>query len=270
MNKRNLSLLTIVLFTVIFAGCASKTQVSEQQQQQQDTAGEISDPRDPLEGFNRTMWTFNKEYLDEYIVRPATVAYVTVMPQFARTGLLNAAENLQEPAFMLNNMLQGKFSDGLDSLARFAINSTVGLLGTIDVAGAMGLERQDESFGETLGVWGANTGPYLMIPAYGPNEVRGLSGDVVDGMVYPMSILNTPLTILRFAVNGLEKRAALIDQEGQLEQAIDDYAFVKEAYFQNLEFKVTDGENLNQAVDEEELENFEDFESMLEELDESQ
>ena len=100
-----------------------------------------------MESVNRLTWTFNWEYLDNYLIRPVTVGYVAVMPQFIRTGLVNATNNLEEPANFMNNMLQGDLNEGMDSLGRFFINSTVGLLGTIDVATKMGIERQRESFG---------------------------------------------------------------------------------------------------------------------------
>jgi phospholipid-binding lipoprotein MlaA len=186
------------------------------------------------------------------------------MPQFARTGLLNAAENLQEPANFMNNMFQGKVDDGMDSLARFVLNSTVGLFGTIDVASHIGIVEKEEEFGETMGVWGVNTGPYLMLPALGPNDPRSFTGSVVDGMVYPMAIIDGQFAIARYLVSLLEGRASLIDQEQQLEQSVDDYAFVKNAYFENLAFKVTDGKSGDKALEEEQLDDFAEFEAMLE------
>ncbi|WP_273071023.1 MlaA family lipoprotein, partial [Alteromonas australica] len=137
----------------MLSGCATNNANQQSDNAQQEVV-DTSDPRDPLESVNRVMWDFNWEVLDAYFLRPVTVGYVTVMPQFARTGLLNAAENLQEPANMMNNMLQGKFDEGMDSLARFVLNSTVGLLGTIDVADKLGITSQEEEFGETLGTMG--------------------------------------------------------------------------------------------------------------------
>ncbi|HAI71546.1 MAG TPA: surface lipoprotein, partial [Alteromonas australica] len=102
----------------MLSGCATNNANQQSDNAQQEVV-DTSDPRDPLESVNRVMWDFNWEVLDAYFLRPVTVGYVTVMPQFARTGLLNAAENLQEPANMMNNMLQGKFDEGMDSLARF-------------------------------------------------------------------------------------------------------------------------------------------------------
>nr|WP_220099861.1 VacJ family lipoprotein [Alteromonas lipotrueae] len=247
----------------MLGGCASQ-QASQQVEQNNTSVQDAGDPRDPLEPVNRVMWDFNWEVLDAYVLRPITVGYVTVMPQFARTGLLNAAENLQEPANFMNNMFQGKVDDGMDSLARFVLNSTVGLFGTIDVASHIGIVEKEEEFGETMGVWGVNTGPYLMLPALGPNDPRSFTGSVVDGMVYPMAIIDGQFAIARYLVSLLEGRASLIDQEQQLEQSVDDYAFVKNAYFENLAFKVTDGKSGDKALEEEQLDDFAEFEAMLE------
>ena len=129
----------------------------------------------------------------------------------------------------------------LISLGRFLLNSTVGLLGTIDVATELGLTRKEEEFGETLGKWGVGTGPYLMIPALGPNDIRSGVGDVVDTSYTPLDALNFYFAAFRTGIKVLESRAALMSQEQQLNQSADPYSFVKNAYFQNLEFKVKEG-----------------------------
>lgn len=232
MNK--VAVLILATGLLLLGGCASQQSTSDQTQQYQD-------PKDPLESFNRTMWDFNYEILDEYILRPTAVAYVDYMPQIARTGLLNMAENLEEPSNSLNNLLQGKLDGTFISLGRFLLNSTVGLLGLIDVASEIGLEREEEEFGEVLGKWGLNTGPYLMIPALGPSDTRSLVGDVVDTSYSPLDGLNLYLGFLRVGILALESRASVIQQEQQLNSSADPYAFVKSAYFQNLEFKVKDG-----------------------------
>ncbi|GGW72873.1 MlaA family lipoprotein [Alteromonas halophila] len=258
----------LIAFFIFFSsvgltGCASQ---QAGQQAEAEAQASQSDNRDPLEPVNRVMWDLNWEVIDAYILRPVTVAYVTVMPDFARTGLLNAAQNLAEPANMLNNFFQGKADEGMDSLARFTLNSTVGLLGTIDVAKKIGIARQEEEFGETLGTWGVETGPFLMFPFLGPNDPRSFGGEVVDGTVWPMAIINSNFAIARYVVSALESRAALIDQEQQIEQAVDDYAFVKNAYFENLKFRVTDGKSGDKELEDEQLDDFAEFESMLNEM----
>lgn len=246
----------LVLGSLLLGGCASNQASNQQAQQYQD-------PKDPLEPFNRTMWDFNYDVLDEYILRPVTVAYVDYMPQVARTGLWNMAENLEEPANSVNNLLQGKVGDTFISIGRFVLNSTVGILGLIDVASEIGLESKDEDFGEVLGVWGAGTGPYLMIPARGPTDVRSSVGDIVDTAYFPIDGLNFYLGFLRVGIKALENRASVIQQEQQLENSADPYAFVKNAYFQNLEFKVKDGK-VEKSEEEKALED--DIDAFLEDL----
>ncbi len=254
------SLVTLVILLATLGGCASQSAV--EQAETQNTASE----KDPLESVNRVMWDINWNVLDKYFLRPLTVGYVTVMPQFARTGLLNAADNLQEPANFMNNVLQGKVDDGMDSLARFMLNTSVGVFGTIDVASKLGIEVKQEEFGETLGVWGVDTGPYMMLPALGPNDPRSFTGDIVDGTVYPMAIIEGNFAVARYVVSLLETRAALMEQEAQLAQSLDDYAFVRDAYFARLEFLVTDGANLDDDNIEETLDDFAEFESMFDDF----
>ncbi len=155
----------VIVISSVLSGCASNQAQEQAAASNAEAVVDTSDPRDPLESVNREVWDFNWDVFDAYVLRPVTITYVTVMPQFARTGLVNIADNLQEPANFLNNVFQGKTDDGLDSLARFLINSTVGIVGTFDVATKMGIERKQEQFGETLAVWGVETEsiPYVAI-----------------------------------------------------------------------------------------------------------
>ncbi|MCC2614798.1 VacJ family lipoprotein [Aestuariibacter halophilus] len=259
----------VIVSLLLLSGCASR-EATEQQVAAQNSG----DPRDPFESVNRELWDFNYDILDAYVLRPVTVAYVDYMPQFARTGLYNMALNLEEPSNTVNNLLQGKVDGTFISLGRFLINSTIGLLGSIDVATHIGLERREEEFGEVLGKWGVDTGPYLMVPALGPNDVRSGTGDLVDSAYFPLDNLNIYVSILRSGIKALEARATLMQQEQQLEQSLDPYTFVKTAYFQNLEFKVTDGavgedvdaeapDAQQEALSDEELE---DIDALLDDL----
>ena len=139
MNR--IGILVLVTSTLLLGGCASRQTTNDQVQQ-------YADPKDPLESLNRTMWDFNYEILDEYLLRPTAVVYVDYMPQMARTGLLNAAENVEEPSNGLNNLLQGKMDGTFVSIGRFLLNSSVGLFGLIDVASNIGLDPAEEEFGE--------------------------------------------------------------------------------------------------------------------------
>lgn len=254
MNKVSVFLSSLAF--LVLSGCATHQGANEQ-------AETYHDPKDPFESVNRDMWDFNYDVLDAYILRPTAVVYSEYMPQFARTGLLNVALNLEEPTNSVNNLLQGKLDGTFVSLGRFLLNSTVGLLGAFDVATEIGLNRQDEEFGEVLGKWGVGTGPYLMIPALGPNDPRSGVGDYVDSAYGPLDSLNIYFTILRSGIKVLEARAALIQQEQQLEDSADRYSFVKNAYFQNLEYKVKDGQ-VEQTQEEQALDD--DIDAYLEGL----
>ena len=260
--------LVCLVLLLSLGGCASNTANDQIAVRNLDAqAQNAQDPYDPIEPVNRVIWDVNWNVLDKYLVRPVTVAYITVMPDFARKGLLNAADNLSEPGHMVNNFLQGKDEEGLESFARFVLNSTFGVFGLIDVASHAGLEKHDEGFDEVLGVWGAANGPFLMLPGAGPNDVRGVVGDVVDNTYYPLAILNTQLNAARWAITLLEARASLMDQEELLRESFDDYAFVKNAYFQNKLFQVTDGNVPEPEIEDEQLDDFEEFESLLEDTD---
>ena len=185
MNYRQIGLVLLAL--LMLGGCASQQNVDGQVAAQETN---YQDPKGPFESVNRSIWDFNYNVLDEYLLRPLTVAYVDYMPGFARTGLMNMATNLEEPSNTVNNLLQGKFAGSFTSLGRFVINSTIGLLGAIDVASEIGLKPEEEEFGEVLGKWGLDTGPYLMLPALGPNDVRSGVGDIVDSAYFPLNRSN--------------------------------------------------------------------------------
>ncbi|MCY7294396.1 MlaA family lipoprotein [Alteromonas sp. a30] len=260
----------IVAGCLVLTGCASSKNVSEQAQKannentpEVDTS--VSDPRDPLESFNRVMWSFNWDILDKYLVRPVAVSYRENVPSFIRRGVHNAALNLEEPASTVNNLLQGEMQGMAVSLGRFTINTTIGLLGTIDVAREMGIERRPEDFGEVLGRWGSGTGPYIMLPALGPHDVRTTLGRVVDNAYFPLADLNIYFSVLQNGVKLLETRADLVAQEDQLYNSLDPYAFVKDAYFQRLQNKVNNG--VEQKQSEEEVELNEELDAYLENID---
>jgi phospholipid-binding lipoprotein MlaA len=213
-----------------------------------------ADPRDPFEEVNREVWDLN-ETLDDYVIWPAARTY-GMIPKPVRTGLLNATENLGEPSHFVNNTLQGKFKDAGVTFWRFLINSTVGVLGVFDVATPMGLTQREEGFGETLAVWGVGEGPYLMLPGLGPTVVTDRGGDIVDGMYFPIDDLSTPLSVARIAIKALDLRLRLQEQQSLMQNSLDPYSFVREAYFQNWRDKVYDG---NPPVEEEDPNELEDL-----------
>ncbi|WP_310650065.1 VacJ family lipoprotein [Colwellia sp. MB3u-4] len=236
----SLKLLLTLMFSFFLTAC-STTPSSEQT---------LSDPKDPLEVINRPFWTFTWDYADKYVFKPASQGYVEYMPTDLRKGVHNMALNLNEPSTIINDLLQAKFTDAAKSTGRFVLNSTIGLLGFFDPASDFGWNRKQEEFGEVLGSYGVGDGPYLVVPALGPSSVREEVGDFVDRYYWPLAVIDFWPNILRAGILGLEARASFADQEAILNDAIDPYEFVKNAYFQNMQFRVYDGNppiEVNQA-----------------------
>ncbi len=203
---------------------------------------EERDPRDPFEGFNRGVYKFNDTF-DEYLARPVARTYVKVLHQEIRTRIGNFFANLADPLIGVNNFLQGKFEAGVNDWARFAFNSTFGLLGIHDVASEWGYEKNNEDFGQTFGRWGAGPGPYLVLPFWGSSTVRdglGLGLDLYAdpmGEIRPINLRNS--LIVARAVN---LRADLLEASRILEEAaLDRYVFQRDAYLQRRRSLIYDG-----------------------------
>ena len=201
------------------------------------------DPRDPWEGFNRGVYRFNETF-DEYVAQPVARGYVAVLHQEIRTRVSNFFSNIQDLLIGANNFLQGKFEDGVNDWARFAFNSTIGLFGIHDVASDFpGLEKHNEDFGQTLGRWGAGSGPYLILPFLGSSTVRDAAGTAVDWAVQPVGEVR-PIE-LRNTLYGLyfvDTRAQLLEASRILEEAaLDKYVFQRDAYLQRRRSLIYDG-----------------------------
>jgi phospholipid-binding lipoprotein MlaA len=192
---------------------------------------------DPLEPVNRLIWDFNYNILDAYIYRPVTERYVDWVPAGGRKAINDFTLNFEEPSTMVNNLIQLDFKHSLQAFFRFTVNSTFGLLGFLDVAEKMGVERQRETFSNVLGRWSVPNGPYLMLPVLGPRSTRKLLGNFVDSLYFPVSYLSFWQNTGLWALDGLDTRESLLGQEPLLEQSLDPYAFVKEAYIQYEAFK---------------------------------
>ncbi|WP_412479092.1 VacJ family lipoprotein [Azonexus sp. IMCC34839] len=200
-------------------------------------------PRDPYEGFNRTMFSVN-EAIDKYAAKPVAQAYDHAAPLPVKAGVGNFFGNVGDLWIGVNSALQGKFSDaGLD-LARLAINSTVGIFGLFDVASELGLEKHDEDFGQTLAVWGVGDGGYLFWPVIGPRTMRDTGGWAVDFFaadpltyVRPYGVRNSAV-VLRF----VDVRASLLPADKVVEEAaLDKYAYIRDAYLQRRRNQIYDG-----------------------------
>ena len=198
---------------------------------------------DPFEDLNRDIFIFN-EKLDEKLLKPAALTYRKVTPQFARTGVTNFFNNLEEIDTTINQVLQGEIKYAFNDASRFVINSTIGLLGLIDVASKMGLERHEEDFGQTLGVWGFNSGPYIMIPFLGPSNPRDLLSRPISSFLsgtFAMEDNDVKLTLI--GIDALETRERLLDAETLI--IGDKYIFVKDAYVQSREYEISNGSTEN-------------------------
>ncbi len=200
----------------------------------------LIDERDPFENVNRDLWEFNWEVLDKNVLRPLAVGY-TSLPQPVQNSVRSVVTNLEEPGYAVNSLLQGKFRKSGIAVSRFFVNSTIGILGIFDVANSMGIKRHKEDFGQTLAVAGVNNGPFLMLPGYGPSTFRDGLGDFVDGQIFPMYLIDWPWNLVKTGLKAVYTRADLMQQEQLIYDSSDSYIFVRDAYFQNQNFKVFDG-----------------------------
>ncbi|WP_373767329.1 VacJ family lipoprotein [Glaesserella sp.] len=223
---------------------------------------ETGQRNDPLEGFNRAMWKVNYDYLDPYVLEPVAKGWRDYVPSPVKTGLVNVANNLDEPASFVNRLLEGEGQKAMIHFTRFWFNSIFGLGGLIDFASLtddLKLDNGRREFGDTLGSYNVPTGPYVMLPAYGPATPRQDLGRLVDTTYPALSLLTFPWGLTKYVVQGVDSRSKLLGQESLLKQSQDPYTTFREAYFQNLEFKVKDGKTENddgkEILSEDELKN---------------
>jgi len=217
---------TLVLLVGLLTGCASNPN---------------GDPGDPYEPTNRKIYNFN-DSLDRNIMQPIAKGYVNITPKPARTGLTNFFANTGYLNTIINDVLQGKPGQFLNDSGRFVVNSTIGLGGLFDPAKEMGLNSHDEDLGQTFGVWGAGEGAYLMLPFAGPSSYRDVPGNVAEIFTNPLTYLAPVVTFPTTFVRVVNNRANLLEATNIRDQAaLDPYTFVREAYRQQREFKIYDG-----------------------------
>lgn len=203
-------------------------------------AQEAEANNDPWEGYNRAMFTFN-DALDRTLIKPLAQGYKFVMPDIAEKGVTNFFENLSDVGTMVNNLLQGKPDRAIVDFTRILVNTTVGVGGLIDVATAMDLPKHDEDFGQTLGVWGLESGPYLVLPLIGRSSLRDAVGLVPDSMLDPVQqVDDDEVRLALHLVRVIETRAGFLKAEEAISG--DRYSFIRDAYMQRREFEVNDGE----------------------------
>lgn len=221
------------------------------------------DPRDPWESVNRNIQSFN-DGVDSYVMKPVAKGYAWVMPDFADQGVTNFFSNLDDIGVCANDLLQGKFAQsGLDG-ARFLVNSTAGVVGFVDVGTMIDLPKHNEDFDQTLGYWGVPTGPYIVLPFFGPSTPRGVVGLVGDAAMNPMTYagfylnpewIGAAVSIGSGALKAVDARADRLGLEKvATEAAVDRYQFFRDAYLSNRNYLVHDGK-----VPEDDVLKFEEF-----------
>lgn len=236
MNLDNniLRLVLMATLTVGMTACASVPSDPEERAIYDET-------NDPLEPFNRTMFSFN-QFLDSILFKPVAEAYRFVFPSPVRDRVHNVLNNLGEPVNAANNLLQGDANGAADSIARFVMNSTVGLAGMHDVASGMGTPEAPADFGQTLHTWGVGEGPYLVLPIIGPSNPRDFAGLIGDIVIDPWGyVANDQLTndesmafrIVRYSLLVTDRRERSLDVLDALERdSFDFYAQMRSLYKQ--------------------------------------
>lgn len=229
-----------ILIAAVLSGCATTN----------------DNPQDPLEPFNRGVYRFN-DALDKAVLKPVAQGYDKVVPQPMQTGVANFFSNLGDVVVVLNDFLQLKIAQGVSDAGRFMINSTIGILGFIDVGSTIGLPKHNEDFGQTLGYWGTGTGAYLVLPFFGPSNARDTAGLAVDIVSYPLYYVNdSTVRLALYGTDTISDRDQLLEAEKVLDAAaLDQYQFVRDAYLQRRRNLVYDGappkeEDFEEGVEE--------------------
>ncbi len=229
--QRSGFLIIVSMFIVLLlAGCAT------------------NDRRDPLESVNRTTYSFNKS-MDSVVLKPVAQGYKKVVPSVVRIGVHNFFTNLKNPSNIVNNILQADFKAAGQDTIRFAVNSTLGWGGVFDLASHMGLPKHREDFGQTLATWGYKDSNYIVLPFLGASTVRDTVGRVTDGFLNPLFYSDDDA--IRYGLTALEavdNRSRYLHLDNVLESQVDEYAFIRGAYYDKREVDIHDG--MNKASDD--------------------
>lgn len=230
---RRFKRLMLLSMTCLFVGCASIP------------AGVEPSPRDPWEPFNRSVFEFN-EGLDKYLLKPVVAAYRFTLPEIVRDGIYNFFSNYSDIYTALQNLLQGKPDLAFNDLMRVAVNTIFGLGGLMDVATPGGLPKHKEDWGQTFGVWGLPSGPYVVLPFFGPSTIRDTFGTAAD-LETDYLFKYIPDVGLRNSITGLRvinARNTFYEAGDLLDgAALDKYSFIRDAYLQRREYQINEGRN---------------------------
>ncbi len=246
MKPNHLTTTLLLLSAVLFAGCATIPQNDQSDQ----TARNVN-PVDPYENTNRTFYKIT-DAVDRHVLEPVANAYIVHVPNPLRRSIGNFYDNVAYPNVALNAFLQGKVQQGLEDTLRFAVNSTIGLFGLFDMATPMGLKQNDEDFGQTLGVWGVDTGSYLFLPFLGPSSSRDVSSVPVSVITNALFYISSAAVFAPIGVLGIiDKRARLSGSMLIRDQAaLDAYLFVREASLQQRKHQIYDGNPPPESYDD--------------------
>ena len=234
LSKRSMKELTAILFSgavVLLAGCATQ---------------DVSGANDPYEATNRKIFNFNQQ-LDKAVIKPVAQAYVDVVPEPARDGVHNFLVNLNLPVTFANDILQGEIERTGETVARFTVNTTIGIGGLLDVATRIGVPFHTEDFGQTLAVWGVGEGPYLVLPLLGPKPPRDAVGYAVDSIAFdPLTYIDLREKFLwevgRGALGVLDLRSRNLESLDAIErQSVDLYASIRSLYRQDRNNEIHNG-----------------------------
>lgn len=194
---------------------------------------------DPWQRTNERIFRFN-DYFDQLLVKPVARTYTLFVPRVARQGIGNFFSNIDDINVFVNDLLQLKLNDALSDSGRFLINSTIGVAGIFDFATGFGLQKNEEDFGQTLGRWGVDTGPYVMLPVFGASNLRDSVGLVMDTLFNPIQYHEREdLKLTMFMVREIDTRSGLLALDDLISG--DRYLFIREAYIQRRDFLVNDG-----------------------------
>ncbi|HLT64342.1 MAG TPA: VacJ family lipoprotein [Pseudohongiella sp.] len=204
---------------------------------------------DPWEPVNLKIHAFNDK-LDAAILRPVAESYSRYVPRIAQRGVSNFFSNLNDVTVLVNNILQLKIINAASDTGRIVLNTTLGIGGLIDVATPVGLQKNNEDFGQTLGRWGVRPGPYVVLPLLGPSTLRDSFGLVADTFTNPMTYHEEPsVRNSAWALNQLDRRVSALAADALIMG--DPYIFIREAYLQQRQYLVSDGEVQDSWEDDE-------------------
>jgi len=206
---------------------------------------------DPFQNINEKTHNLNQT-LDLQVASPVARFYKRITPDFLEKGITNFTHNIEDLSIGINNILQGKFNEGLSDFSRFTLNTSIGLLGFIDIASDLGLTKHDEDFGQTLAVWGVPDGPYLVLPGLGPSTTRDTLSMIPDAFLTPLWLIDHDRTSYSLtAIDLIDTRARYLGLESVV--IGDEYLFYRDAYLQSRNFEIKDGEV------EDDFDDFDDF-----------